>query len=168
MRFEYGNSQFDIVQSVYVNIILDASLDCLCPECTMKMETLTPSDTGWSREQQETMAKILVDIPEDVILPIDDVTEFDYLRNTRITHLGMPFFDFDGKLQYDSGIYHRPECLDSLNPKLYWSVIKNINSQKAKFTFKLKNGRSPTSEELQEVLITQKPEKVDSQSLDDF
>jgi len=168
MRFEYGNSQFDIVQSVYVSIISNADLDCLCPECTMKMETLTPPDSGWSKEQEETIAKILVDLPEDVIIPIDDVSQFDYLRNTRITHLGMPFFDLDGKLEYDSGIYQRPECLDSLNPKLYWGIIKNINSQKAKFTFKVQNGRSPNYEELQEALKTLKPEKAESQSLFTF
>lgn len=168
MRFDYGESQFGIVQSVYVNIIFDPDMDCLCPECTMKMETLTPFDSGWSDNQAQMMANLLKDLPEDVVVPIDDVSQFDYLRNTRITHLGMPYFDLDGKLQYDSGIYARPECLDFLNPKLYWAIIKNINSQKAKFSFKLQNGRSPTYEELQESLKVLKSEKIQSEKITTF
>jgi len=168
MRFDYGDALDDIVQSVYINIILEPSLDDICPECSMKMETLTPPDGGWSKEQTEVMASGLVGLPEDLTVHIDDVTQFDYLRNTGITHYGMPYFDEFGKLQYDSGIHERPECLDLLNPKLYWNIIKNINSQKAKFAFKLKNGRSPTFEELQGSLKTLKPAKVECYSLLDF
>ena len=165
MRFDYGKSQFDIVQSVYVNIVFDHNLDDLCPECTSKMLTITPPDSGWSDKQSQMMSDLLKELPEGVTIPIDDVSQFDYLRNTRITHLGMPYFDLDGALQYDSGIYGRPDCLDSLNPKLYWAIIKNINSQKAKFSFKLQNGRCPTFEELQESLKVQKPVKSENESL---
>ena len=150
IRFDYGKSQYDIVQSVYVNVIFDASLDELCPECSIKMETLAPPNDGWSECQAESIADLLVDIPEDVSLPIDDVIQFDYLRNTGITLLGIPYFDFDGILQHDTGIYERPENLDLLNPKLYWTVIKNIDAQKVIYSFKLENGRVPTIEELHE------------------
>ena len=165
MRFDYGDSQFDIVQSVYVNIILNHDIDCLCPECTLKMETLTPNDSGWNDEKSQMWASIIKDLPEGITMPFEDVSDFDYLKNTKVSHLGMPYFDLDGVLQYDSGIYQRPDCLDSLNPKLYWSIIKNINAQKAKFTFKLQNGRCPTKEELEEALKVQKPAKIDNSSI---
>ena len=150
MRFDYGLSQYSIVQSVYVNVIFDTSLDELCPECSLKMETLAPPNDGWVEQQAESIAELLVDMPEDTPLPIDDVTQFDYLRNTGISLLGIPYFDFDGKLQHDTGIYERPVNLDLLNPKLYWTIIKNIDAQKAQYMFKLENGRSPTIEELHE------------------
>ena len=152
MRFDYGNSQYTIVQSVYVNVIFDPNLDRLCPECSIKMETLAPPNDGWSDKQAEIIAGILVDMPEDTTLPIDDVTKFDYLRNTGISLLGIPYFDFDGKLQHDTGIYERPENLDLLNPKLYWTIIKNIDAQKARYMFKLGHGRSPTVDELHETI----------------
>jgi len=167
MRFEYGNSQYDIVQSVYVNIILDTGLDCICPECTAKMETLTPCDRGWSDAESKMIAELLTELPEGVTVPFDDITIFDSLRNTRLSNLGMPYFDDEGKLEYDTGVYQRPECLDSLNPKLYWSVIKNINFQKAKFTFKLENGRSPNEEELKKALEI-KSTNTESQNLLNF
>jgi len=37
-----------------------------------------------------------------------------------------------------------------LNPKLYWNIIKNINSQEARYLFKINHGHSPTVEELKE------------------
>ena len=114
------------------------------------METLAPPNGGWSDKQAEIIASLLVDMPEDVSLPIDDVTQFDYLRNTGISLLGIPYFDFDGKLQHDTGIYERPENLDLLNPKLYWDIIKNTDAQKARYMFKLENGRTPTVDELHE------------------
>jgi len=167
MRFEYGSSQYDIVQSVYANIIFDRSFDCICPECTAKMETLTPCDRGWSEQEEKTIAELLVSLPEGVTVPFDDITIFDSLRNTKFSNLGMPFFDVEGKLDYDTGVYQRPECLESLNPKLYWSVIKNINTQKVKFKFKLENGRSPNNEELKELLQI-KSSKTESQNLLNF
>ena len=150
MRFDYGNSQYSIVQSVYVNVIFDTSLDELCPECSIKMQTLAPPNDGWTEQQAESIADLLVDMPEEIPLPIDDVTQFDYLRNTGITLLGIPYFDFDGKLKHDTGIYDRPENLDLLNPKLYCNIIKNTDAQKARYMFKLGNGRSPTIGELYE------------------
>jgi len=152
MRFDYGDSQYDIVQSVYVNVVFDASLDELCPECSIKMQTLAPPNDGWSDQQAEIIASLLVDIPEDVTMPIDDVTQFDYLRNTGISLLGIPYFDFDGNLQHDTGIYERPENLDLLNPKLYWNIIKNTDAQKARYMFKLEHGCSPSIEELHETI----------------
>jgi len=168
MRFEYGFSQFDIVQSVYLSIILDPSIDCLCPECTVKMETLTPPDAGWSDDYSEMMANLLKELPENAVIPIDDISPFSYLRDTKISQLGMPFFNSDGILEHDTGIYQRPDNFDSLNPKLYWSIIKNINTQKAKYIFKLQNGRSPNKEEIEECLDKLKPEKIPSQSLLNF
>ncbi len=151
MRFDYGYSQYDIVQSVYENIIFDADFDCLCPECTMKMETLTLCSSGWSDKQSKEFALALKDLPDGIVFPIDDITQFDYMRNSDMI-LGMQYFDLDGNFQFDSGVYQKPDCLDFLNPKLSWSIIRDINSQEAKFRFKVQNGRSPTFEELQEFL----------------
>ncbi len=149
MRFDYGVSTYDIVQSVYVNVIFDTNLDELCPECSLKMQSIVPPNKELSERQQEIMANILVDMPEDEPIPIDDVTQFDYMRNVGVSVLGIPYYTFDGMLQHDTGIYSRPDTLDSLNPKLYWNIIKNINLQKARYSFKINHGRTPTDEELQ-------------------
>jgi len=166
MRFEYGLSQYSIVQSVYVNIIFDTNLDELCPECSLKMQTLAPPKDGWTDQQAETIADLLKEIPIDITIPVDNISEFDYLRNTGISILGLPYFDFDGKLQYDTGIYGRPDNLELLNPKLYWIIIKNIDSQSARYQFKIQNGRSPTQEELHDVIrISKSKSKNESGSL---
>ena len=117
----------------------------------MKMETLTPCSSGWSDKQSKEFASALKDLPDGVVFPIDDIAQFDYMRNSDMI-LGMPYFDLDGNFQFDSGVYQKPECLDFLNPRLSWSIIRDINSQEAKFRFKVQNGRSPTSDELQEFL----------------
>jgi len=152
MRFDYGMSQYSIVQSVYVNVIFDTSLDELCPECSIKMQTIAPPNDGWTEQQAKSIASLLVDIVEDITIPIDDVTQFDYLRNTGITLLGMPYFDYKGRLQHDTGIYERPESLELLNPKLYWNIIKNTDTQKARYIFKIEHGRSPSIDELHDAI----------------
>jgi len=98
------------------------------------------------------MANMLVDMPEDGPIPIDDVTQFDYMSNIGVSVLGIPYYTFDGMLQYDTGIYSRPDTLDSLNPKLYWNIIKNIDLQQARYSFKINHGHTPTDEELQEAI----------------
>ena len=150
MRLDYGNSKYDIVQSVYVSIIFDGSLDVLCPECSLKMQTIVPPSNGWSEQQAKLMQSILIDIPENDFIPIDDVRYFEYLANSGISVLGIPYFDKQGKLQHDTGIYSRPDKLDSFNPKLYWNTIHSIELQNAKYSFKLENGRTPTKDELVE------------------
>ncbi len=165
MRFDYGMSQYSIVQSVYVNILFDTSLDELCPECSLKMQTIAPPNGDWSEQQAECIASLLVDIPEDTTVPIDDVTQFDYLRNTGITILGMPYFDFEGRLQHDTGIYERPESLELLNPKLYWNIIKNVNAQKARYIFKIEHGRSPSIDELHDAINKESHTSNESDSI---
>jgi len=64
----------------------------------------------------------------------------------------MPYFDYKGRLQHDTGIYERPESLELLNPKLYWNIIKNVNAQKARYIFKIEHGRSPSIDELHEAI----------------
>jgi hypothetical protein len=128
------------------------------------MMTLGPPNGGWTDKQAQNVADVVSEIPIDETVSFDDISDFDYLKNTGISHLGMPYFDFDGNLQYDNGIYERPEQIDSLNPKLYWTIIKNVNAQKAKYQFKLQNGRSPTKEELFEAIKSTKP-KNQSDSL---
>ncbi len=166
MRFDYGGTSSSIVQSVYVNIIFDTGLEELCPSCTMKMETIVPPEGGWSEKQTEDIAELLKSIPEKVTLPIDDVTEFEYLRNLRFTYLGMTYFDLDGILQHDTGIYERPECLESLNSKLYWNIIKNIDTQKARYLYKIQYGRVPNQEELEQTIrIIRSRKHTESESL---
>lgn len=168
MRFDYGDSQFSIVQSVYVNIVFDPSLDELCPECSLKMQTLAPPESSWSEQQQQKIASLLVDLPLDTTLPFDDVADFDYLRNVGISVLGMPYFDENGMLQNDTGVYQRPQRLDMLNPVLYWKIIKNIDVQSAKYQFKVQHGRAPNPDELKEVIDFIKSQKPKNHSLLQF
>ncbi len=78
----------------------------------------------------------------------------------------MTYFDLDGILQHDTGIYERPECLESLNPKLYWNIIKNIDTQKARYLYKIQYGRVPNQEELEQTIRVIKSKKhIESGSL---
>ncbi len=155
MRFDYGHSRHTIVQSEYVNIILNPDLEKLCPECSIKMETIIPNEERWTEDQ----AKFLVDLPENTTVPIDDVRQYDYLKNVGFNMLGYPYFDFEGHLQYDTGIYELPTAIEKMNPKLYWTIRRNVNVQKARYTFKVNNGRCPTIDELNETIKMQKSRK---------
>ncbi|MGY5144182.1 MAG: hypothetical protein ACW9XH_06840 [Candidatus Nitrosopumilus sp. bin_32a] len=168
MRFDYGHSSNDIVQSVYVIVVFDPSVDCLCPECSLKMETAVPPDGGWTEQQQKMITDVLKNLQTGETMCFDDLSLFSSLRDSQISNLGMPYFDDDYKLQYDTGVYQRPDCLDSLNPKLYWGIIENIESQKAKYSFKLRNGKCPTVEELQDYMKIHKHSESKNQSLLNF
>lgn len=153
MRFDYGNSQYDIVQSVYVSVLFDASLDELCPECSIKMETLAPSFREKSETHHQKIANLLMDIPEDITVPIEDVSPFDYLRNVGVSLLGMPYFDNKGMLQYDSGVYEKPQCLDRLSVNLYCTIVKCIEIQKTTYQYKIDNGKSMSDQERKDLLL---------------
>ena len=167
MRFDYGVSQYDIVQSVYVAILFDASLDELCPECSIKMETLVPSYREKSELHHQGIANLLVDIPEDTTMPIDDVEQFDYLRNVGVTLLGMPYFDYDGVLQHDSGVYQRPSCLNELPVSQYCSIVKSIEIQKALYQYKIDHGNSMSKEDRNEMVLYVK-KRYNAKPLDAF
>lgn len=148
MRLDYGDSKYSIVQSVYLNIVFDPSLDELCPECSLKMQTLSPPEQ-WSVDLQNQFKEIFKYIPEDTTISLDNSLGLDYLANVKISVLGMPYFKNDGMLDHETGIYSRPSCLDKMNSKLYWNVIKNTELQKFKYVFRVEHGRSPTKEEIE-------------------
>ena len=152
MRFDYGISQYDIVQSAYVNIILDCDIDCICPECSLKMQTLAPAYREKSEIHHTKIAEILVDMPDDQTFHIDGFDLFDYLKNVGVSPLGMPYFDLEGKLQYDDGMYEKPDCLNDLPVGLYCTISKSVEVQKAKYQFKIEHGKSMTKEQQEEML----------------
>jgi|APSaa5957512535_1039671.scaffolds.fasta_scaffold10552_5 hypothetical protein len=167
MRFDYGISQYDIVQSAYVNIILDTDIDCICPECSLKMQTLAPAYREKSETHHEKIAELLVDMPDDLTLHIDNIEIFDYLKNVGVSVLGMPYFDLDGKVQYDNGVYQKPDCLDELSVELYCTVVKSVEIQKAQYEYKVNHGRSMSKDERSELLITVKQQN-NTKPLDSF
>ena len=104
------------MQSDYLVVILDHSLECLCPECFPELEVLVPPDSGWSDAESKdvkTMIEMLAD--GDAVkdgggggvdfVKFDDEFLFDSLRDVRLS-LGMPYYDQDYQLQYDTGIYN--------------------------------------------------------------
>ena len=167
MRFDYGMSSYSIVQSVYVNVIFETSLDELCPECSIKMQTLVPSFREKSEVHHQNIANLLVDIPEDTPMPIDDISLFDYLRDTGVSLLGMPYFDFDGILQHDDGVYEKPECLNELPVNQYCNVVKCIEIQKTLYQYKIDHGKSMDKEERQELILYVK-NRYNAKPLDAF
>lgn len=132
---------------MYVTILFDASLDELCPECSIKMETLILSFREKSKVHHQYIANLLVDMPEDTTIPIDDVSLFDYLMDVGVSLLGMPYFDFDGMLQHDDGVYEKSECLNELPVNQYCNVVKCIEIQKALYQYKINHGKSMSKEE---------------------
>jgi len=167
MRFDYGLSQYDIVQSAYVNIILDADIDCICPECSLKMQTLAPAYREKSEIHHKQIEQTLVDMPDDLTLHIDNIEIFDYLKNVGVSALGMPYFDLDGKLQYDTGVYEKPDCLDKLTVDLYCDIVKSIEIQRVQYEYKIEHGKSMSKDERNELLITVKQQN-NMKPLDSF
>ena len=167
MRFDYGMSPYGIVQSVYVTILFDVSLDELCPGCSIKMETLVPSFREMSKVHHSTIASLLVDIPEDTTMPIDDVSLFDYLMDRGVSLLGMPYFDFDGMLQYDDGVYEKPECLNDLPANQYCIVVKCIEIQKTLYQYKIDHDKSMDKEERDDMVLYVK-NQYNAKPLDTF
>ena len=166
MRLDYGNSQYSIVQSEYVNVILDPSLDELCPECSFKMRTLVPDD--WSPQQADFFKNEIFPQFKDDVVRLDDSCGLQYLSKETYFELGMPYFKQDGQLDYETGIYSRPDCISKLNTQLYWSIIKNIDLQTFKYQFKLENGVSPTREEQAEHLTPTIIRTTSSHKLTEF
>ena len=151
MRFDYGNSQYSIVQSEYVTVILDPDLEQLCPEDSSKMQTLTPA-TDWHEFEKDNFTKFFEKLEDGVITQFDNSQiNLEYLSSKHMI-LGMPYFNDKGELLHETGIYSKPDCLDDLNPTLYHRISKNIGEQEFKYKFKIENGRIPTRTELQESL----------------
>ncbi len=148
MRFDYGYSQFNIVQSEYRNIILDGNLDDLCPECSFKMQVLVPLDRGGSEVHLIKLAELIKSLPLDLTLPLDDMASlFAYRKNQFISYKGLEYFDSEGMRQYDDGIYQKPDCLFSLNPFLYYSIDIDIEVQRFRNSVKTSLGRGMTHQE---------------------
>jgi len=167
MRLDYGTSQYDIVQSVYLNIIFNPSLDDLCPDCSLKLLTVVPSDRAKSEIHIEKIGKMLIDLPDDIILPFDDVSLFSYMKDAPVTYLGLPYFDFEGKFHYDTGVYSKPDCLDELSISLYCTITRNIEIQNLRYQYKVNNKKSMPKEELEDLLISVKSRFI-AKPLDTF
>ena len=151
MRFDYGDSQYNIVQSEYFTVILDPDTSLLCPEDSAKMRTLTPA-LNWSDSQKTKFEKFFEKLEVDTIGFFDNSEmNLEYLNSDHM-HLGLPYFTAEGELLHESGIYSKPNCLDKLNPTLYSRISKNIKEQKFKYQFKVENGRIPTKQELEDSL----------------
>lgn len=148
MRFDYGYSQYDIVQSEYSNIILDGNLDELCPEDSEKMEVLVPIDRGCSEVHLENIAELVKSLPLDITVPLDDMDKmFSYRRDQAISYKGLEYFNFEGMRQYDSGVYSKPDCLLSLNPSLYFGIVTYVKVQTFKNMVKVGYGRQMKRQE---------------------
>ncbi len=166
MRFDYI-SPSNIVQSEYLTIILDTSIEELCPECSQKLRTLVPKE--WSSQQAETFKEVIFpQLQEDSLLALDNDCGLQYLSRETLTGLGMPYFKLDGMMDYETGVNSRPECIDRLNPILSSRIIKNIDFQKFKSQFKQNNGMSPTKEEQQEYLTPTIKRSTISHRLSDY
>jgi hypothetical protein len=171
MRFDYGDSFSNIVQSEYFTVILDPDLSQLCPEDSSKMRTLTPS-MNWSDQQKNKFQKFFTKLQENTITQFDNSQfNLEYLESKHMD-LGMPYFNDKGELLHETGIYSKPDCLDNLNPTLYHRISKNITEQKFKYQFKIENGRVPTRTELEESLyvstIPNRPTAEHTQKLTNF
>ena len=168
MRFDYGESPTAcIVQSEYITIILDPSLDELCPECSFKLRTLVPKE--WSKEQQDHFKNVIfLNLKEDELISMEDDCGLQYLSRETLTGLGMPYFKLNGDFDMETGIYSRPECLDRLNPTLRTRITKNIDLQKFKYQYKIENGLSPNRQEVSEFLKPVITRKTNSHKISDF
>ena len=151
MRFDYGDSQYSIVQSEYFTIILDPDTSQLCPEDSSKMRTLAPA-LNWSESHKVKFQKFFQSLKEDTIDIFDNSDmNLEYLTSNHM-QLGIPYFNSKGEIFFESGIYSRPDCLDDLNPTLFHRISKNIKEQEFKYQFKMENGRIPTKQELADSL----------------
>jgi len=152
IRLDYGNSQYSIVQSEYLNIILDSDLSQLCPECSEKMEILIPPEE-WSYENQRDFQILFKSMKEDEIIQCDNICGLVGIReNFNALFQGMPYFNSKGESLIDSGIHSLPECINELGLNLRHLIIKNQEFTQKKYDLKIKNGETPTTKELIELL----------------
>ena len=167
MRLDYGKSSSSMVLSEYVCIILDPNESELCPECSVKMKTLVPPD-DWSEENQTMFAEVFQSMTKGEPMRLDNSMGLVNFDRMLVSPLGMTYFDDKGMLNYESGIYSTPSCIDDLNPTLYWNITNNIRLQELKYQFKLDNGRTPTKEEQIEYLKPTIQRVTNSHKLTDF
>lgn len=147
MRLDYGRSEYSIVLSDYVCIILDPNESELCPECSVKMSTLVPPD-DWSEENQSLFAEVFQSMTKGEPVRLDNSMGLVNFDRMNVSLLGMTYFNDKGELNYESGIYSVPSCINDLNPTLYWNITNNIKLQESKYQFKIENGRLPMKDEL--------------------
>lgn len=148
MRFDYGNSPYDIVVSEYHSIVLDTNLDELCPECSQKLQVAVPIDRDGAGSNLFQIAELVKSLPLDITVPVDNLASmFIYRRDQPISHKGIEYFDSEGMLQYDDGIYQKPDCLSKLNPGLYYDIETEVSIQEFKHSVKSSRNKALSTEE---------------------
>lgn len=153
MRFDYGVFQHDIVQSAVVNIVFDDDIDCICPECSLKLCTVVPALRVKSEVHHSRIAELIIDMPDNVTLHFDEPELFEYLSRENTSILGMQYFDESGMVQYDNGIYHKPDCLDKLQIELYTNIVKNIEIRKGQYSYILEHGEKMSKDKKEELIV---------------
>lgn len=136
VRLDYAESG-SIVNSVYINLVLDNDKSHICPECSGKLRFLVPKMTEQSDIHRDSVAYIVNNLPLDETVKLDDMTVFDYYSDVRELLAGIPYYDSDGMMQEETGVYKEPSCIENLGVDLYCSIINNIAIQKERYQWKL-------------------------------
>lgn len=174
MKFEYANSEEHIVESEFVNLVLDYDNSNLCPECTQIMRTFVPS-LRFDELSKSRFKELWDNLPDDGyairVDSLDGLVPMDFT----LVALGLPFVSADGIWDYDTGVYSKPSCFGLLSTQIRDNIEKSIRVQEIKFQFKMQNGHSISKEELEERLtITMKQSRPlpktsqDCHSIDSF
>ena len=146
MRLDYADSRGDIVQSEYLNIILNRNLKNLCPECTLNMRTIVPdSSFRFHKEDFEIIWNALD--KDGKTMKVDSLHGFEDLSITN-TMKGMPYVKTDGSWEVDTGVYDLPEKLDYLPSQMRRTIEKTVAVQQIKYHYKMDNGHSISKEDL--------------------
>ena len=81
MRLDYADSSGCIVQSEYLNVILNQNLKNLCPECTLNMRTIVPNSSfRFHKEDFEIIWNALD--PDGKTMRVDSLHGFEDLSIT--------------------------------------------------------------------------------------
>ena len=140
MRLDYADSSGCIVQSEYLNIILNQNLKNLCPECTLNMRTIVPNSSfRYHKEDFEIIWNALD--PDGKTMKVDSLHGFEDLSITN-TMKGMPYVKTDGSWEVDTGVYELPEKFNYLPSQMRKTLERTAAYQEIKYLSRVDNDDS--------------------------
>ena len=117
----------------------------LCPICSKKLHLVKPGD-------QETL--IVSDLPIDETILVDE-NLYEYVESFSDPR-GMMYFDEDGMMLYDDGIYQQSQYFDVL-PNPVRSLFQDITHRsKIRASLRLTNGITPTKQEIDDAITSER------------
>lgn len=148
--------------SEYLTVILDPRIDNNCPCCSRKMRSLSPVSHNLTDDQKNLIKTIVSSLDEngEVMEIADPLNLFCYSRYAESSPEGMAYFDELGNICYDPGVYHAPDCFDSMPKSIRQNITENIVSQRVRFEVYQNTGLKAERHEIESRINLELPIRV--------